>query len=322
MAALSDLRLLRNFVLVAEAQSLALAAVRANVSQPALSKQMAALEAELGVRLLDRHARGVRLTEAGDALRAHAGALLRDADRVVAEIGAAASHISGEVALGVVSSLRGFLVAPAVASFVRLHPGVTVRVLEGTSRAMREAVADGRADLAVIATREEASPFALRPFATEKLLAIAPPEARLRLDQPTTLEEVGRHNLVLAAAPNSIRTILDAALSRRGTRAVVRVEVENAATAMDLVRLGVGWSVFTFAAAARRLAEREVSAAPIGSLTIGWALATARERRASAAAAALADAVEQVALGRIRDGHWATARSLSGVAAETHGRDS
>ncbi|QYU65979.1 LysR family transcriptional regulator [Leptolyngbya sp. 15MV] len=85
MAALNDLRLLRNFLLIAEAPSLALAAVRANLTQPALSKQVAALEAELGVRLLERHARGVRLTEPGIALRDRAAGLLRDAERVATE---------------------------------------------------------------------------------------------------------------------------------------------------------------------------------------------------------------------------------------------
>lgn len=307
MAGLGDLRLLRNFLHVCEAPSLALAAVRANVSQPALSKQVASLEAELGVRLLERHARGVRLTASGEALRDRAAGLLRDAERVVSEVGAAAEHIRGEVAVGTVSSLRGFLVAPVVAAFLRVHHGVRVRIAEGTSRAMREAVVDGRVDLALIATREEAAPLLLRPFATEPLLAIGPPDARLRLDRPVSLEELARHPLVLAASPNSIRTIAEAALARRGGKAEIRAEVENAATATDLVRLGVGWSVFTYAAIARALVEREVTAAPLGDLWIGWAVATARERRTSAAAIALSDMIAAQVEEFIANGRWETA---------------
>jgi LysR family nitrogen assimilation transcriptional regulator len=243
------------------------------------------------------------------ALRDRAAGLLRDAERVAAEVGAAATEIRGEVAIGVVSSLRGFLVAPAVAAFLRTHPAVRVRVLEGTSRAMREALAEGRADLAVIAVREEAAPLVLRSFASEPMLAVAPPDARLRLDQPLAPSDLSGRALILTAPPNSIRTVLDAALARVGANAVVRAEVENAATAVDLIRLGVGWSVFPYSAVARALADHEVTAAPIARLSIGWGLATARERRPSAAAAALAAVVERLALDLIGDGRWPTARS-------------
>lgn len=296
---LSDLRRLRNFLLIVEAQSLAVAALRANLTQPALSKQVAALEAELGQRLLERHARGVRLTEAGTALRDRAAGLLRDAERVAAEVGAAAADVRGEVAVGTVSSLRGFLLAPAAASFLRAHPATRVRLLEGTSRAMREALTDGRADLALIATREGAAPLELQDLATEPMLAVGPPDARLRLDVPLALAELRGRPLILTAAPNSIRTVLDAALLRAGTSAPVRAEVENVATAIDLVRLGVGWSVFPYSAIARALAERDISAAPLGRLAIGWSFATARERRVSAVARAFGEAI------------WRTARDLS-----------
>jgi LysR family nitrogen assimilation transcriptional regulator len=310
MPRLTDLRLLGNFLHVCEATSLAAAALRANVTQPALSKQVAALEAELGVRLLERHARGVRLTAAGEALRDRAGALLRDAERVAAEIGAAPAAIRGEVSVGVVSSLRDLLVTPAIAAFLHAHPEVRVRMAEGTSRAMRDALLAGRADLAVIATGEDAAPLDSRAFVAEPLLAIAPAAAALALHAPLGLEDMAGRPLVLVAAPNSIRTRLDAAMAGAGLRTTVRAEVENAATAVDLVRLGIGWSVFSHAAVARALAQGEVSAAPLAGLHIGWALAVPRARRASAAAAALAAAIEAAATGLVAAGRWPTASLL------------
>lgn len=310
MARLNDLRVLRNYLLICDASSLAVAAIRANVSQPALSKQVAALETELGVRLLDRHARGIRLTEAGQALRDRAGGLLRDAERVVAEVGLAATRITGEVAIGAVSSLRGFLLAPAVATFLREHPETRVSVFEGTSRAMREAVVDGRVDLALIAAREDASPLVLQPFATEPLLAIGPSNALLRADRPVPLAELAGRPLILASAPNSIRTLLEEAMARRRLQVVIRAEVENSATAVDLVRLGTGWTVFTHAAVARALVEREITAAPIQSLQIAWALARSRDRRPSAVASALWDTVASTAAELLRSGHWQDARPM------------
>lgn len=310
MAVLTNLRVLRNFLFVCDAPSLAVAAVRANLSQPALSKQMAALEAELGVALLERHARGVRTTHAGAALRDRAAGLLRDADRVADEVAAVRQDISGEVALAVVSSLRDPIGIPTVSAFLVAHPAVSVRILEGTSLAMREAVVSGRADLAIIATPEDAAPLRLKPFAVEPLLAVAPVSAGLRADRPLRLEELARQPLVLVSSPNSIRTLLDAALARRGLRAMVRAEVENAATAMSLLRLGVGWTVFTYAAVMRNIEAGEVCAAPLARLRIGWALATARDRRASAAVRALAAALETSAGSLLASGRWRMASAL------------
>ncbi len=312
MPELIELRLLRSFLAICQAPSLAAASVRLNISQPALSKHVAALERALGECLLERHARGVRPTEAGRALQARAEGLLRHAEQVAAEVGQAAHRMNGEVAIGVVSSLRGFLVAPAVAHFLRQFPDVRVRILEGTSQAMRDAVIDGRADLAVIAARDEAKPLALRRFASEPLLAVAPPSAKLRMEQATPLSELGAHPLVLTTPPNSIRTTLDLALARGRTTARIVAEVENASTAIDLVRLRVGWSVFPYSAIARALAEREVSAAPLRKLTVTWAVATPRGQRSSRAATALADAVISTGGRLVSAGTWRTAIAISG----------
>jgi LysR family transcriptional regulator, nitrogen assimilation regulatory protein len=112
-----------------------------------------------------------------------------------------------------------------VAAFLRAHPAVRLRLLEGTSRGMREALAEGRADLALIATREEAAPLALRAFAAEPMLVVGPPEARLRLSAPLQPRDLAGRPLILAAPPNSVRTLLDGALARAGVAAPVRAQV-------------------------------------------------------------------------------------------------
>jgi DNA-binding transcriptional LysR family regulator len=311
MPELIELRLLRSFLAICQAPSLAAASVRLNLSQPALSKHVAALERVLGQDLLERHARGVRPTEAGRALEARAEGLLRHAEQVAAEVGQSAHRMNGEVAIGVVSSLRGFLIAPTVAQFLRQHSDVRVRILEGTSQAMRDAVIDGRADLAVIAARDEAKPLVLRRFAGEPLLAVAPPSAKLVMTGTMPLSELGPHPLVLTTPPNSIRTTLDLALARGRVPARIVAEVESAHMAIDLVRLRVGWSVFPYSAVSRALAEREVSAAPMRRLTVTWAIATPRGQRASRAALALADAVTRTSERLIATGAWQTAVTIN-----------
>ena len=93
-----DLRQLRYFVAIAETGNVRQAAERVRVAQSALSRHVRALEAELGVRLLDRHARGVSLTGAGERLNLRAVEILRRVDEMRAEIIA-----EGELPAGAVS---------------------------------------------------------------------------------------------------------------------------------------------------------------------------------------------------------------------------
>src|SRR5690349_5012181 len=100
-----DLRRLRYFLSVAEAAGLSGAAAKANISQPALSRQMQILEAELGVRLFERLPRGIRLTDAGVRLQQRATALLRQADELRGELRATALEPVGDVVFAVPPSL-------------------------------------------------------------------------------------------------------------------------------------------------------------------------------------------------------------------------
>ena len=96
-----DLRILRYFLAVADEGNITRAAERLHVSQPALSTQLAALEDELGHKLLERSARGITLTEKGIALRQRADDLVDLAERVEAEIKASdTDEIVGTVSIG------------------------------------------------------------------------------------------------------------------------------------------------------------------------------------------------------------------------------
>ena len=109
-----DIRQLRYFVGVLEAKSLNKASVLLHVAQPALSTQIRNLERELGVKLLDRHARGIAPTKAGERLGQHAYQLLRQVDRVRLDLSGYAAAPSGDVVMSVAPSIpRSFTAAIA-----------------------------------------------------------------------------------------------------------------------------------------------------------------------------------------------------------------
>jgi len=152
-----ELRHLRYFVAIAEERSFTAAAERLWVAQPGLSTQIRRLENELGVRLFERHARGVDLTEAGALFLERARAALAAAD--------AASSVGSDLRGGVAGTLRVGLAIPTrwrgtaalLERFARERDGVELTVLEGDAGTLWHDLREGRLD-AVIAPSSFASP--------------------------------------------------------------------------------------------------------------------------------------------------------------------
>ncbi|MFC4058333.1 LysR family transcriptional regulator [Planomonospora corallina] len=176
-----QLQQLAYFVAVAEARHFTQAAERMRVAQPSLSKQIKALEAELGAPLLSRARGNVTLTAAGEALLPLARRMIADAETARREIGELAGLRRGRVRLGATPSLCAGLMADALARFHRAYPGIELLVEEGGSRDLVRALARGQLDLALI---------------------ILP----LQSDDPSLVtEEILRENLVVAA-PSATRS--------------------------------------------------------------------------------------------------------------------
>ena len=118
-----ELRHLRYFMAVAEERSFSRAAEKLHVSQPPLSRQIRDLEAELGVKLLDRNRQGVRLTPLGNAVLAKARALIRDAETFKAEAKVLDKEIHEELRIGYAPSPTAVIIAKVLAKYHELAPG-------------------------------------------------------------------------------------------------------------------------------------------------------------------------------------------------------
>lgn len=139
-----DLRLVRYFTVVAEHESFSRAAEALRLAQPSLSRQVQRLEGLVGARLLERTARGSRLTEAGRVYLPRALALLRSADRAAADARAAAEP--AVITVGVVGYL---VITPAVLELRHHHPEAEVRTVNVAYDEPHEALLDHRVDAVV-----------------------------------------------------------------------------------------------------------------------------------------------------------------------------
>jgi DNA-binding transcriptional LysR family regulator len=145
-----DVRRLRVLREVAAQGSFSAAAHALAFTQPAVSRQIATLEAEAGARLVERSARGIRLTPAGELLVEHAEAILGRLAAAESQLEALAGLGAGRLRLGSFSTANATLTPLAIAAFADAHPGVELRLTEVPSEESLELLAAGELDLAVI----------------------------------------------------------------------------------------------------------------------------------------------------------------------------
>ena len=144
-----DVRRMRVLREVSERGTIAAAARALAFTPSAVSQQLAALEREAGVALLDRHGGRVHLTEAGRRLVGRTEAILAELEAATAELAAAAAEVTGDVHVAAFPSAERALLAPAVAALARRHPDVRVRTTELEPEASLPALRLGDVDLAV-----------------------------------------------------------------------------------------------------------------------------------------------------------------------------
>jgi DNA-binding transcriptional LysR family regulator len=145
-----DVRRLKVLREVAARGSFSAAADALAFTQPAVSRQIATLEAEAGARLVDRTARGVRLTPAGELLLDHAEAILGRLAAAESQLEALAELDAGRLRLGSFATASATLTALAIAAFAEAHPGIELRLVEGRSNETLPLLAAGEIDLAVV----------------------------------------------------------------------------------------------------------------------------------------------------------------------------
>src|SRR2546423_4941888 len=145
-----ELRHLRYFVAVAEMENVSRAALKLHVSQPALSRQIRDLEAEIGFSLLERTAKSVRLTDAGRAFLDNARALLQNADEAVTKARAVASAEPTELHVGYSPTPTAKILPKILRAFQRKMPNVHVKLHDWSNNAILTGIRDGRLQLGLI----------------------------------------------------------------------------------------------------------------------------------------------------------------------------
>lgn len=300
-----ELRQLRYFVGVVEAGSLLKASSRLHIAQPALGQQITALEDELGTRLFDRSSRGMQPTDAGLVFLDHAKVVLDDIERARAAVQQSGDTPSGEVAIGLPTTVALAATVPIVGACRERLPNVRLKVIEAYSGYLREWLQAGRLDLAVLFGDSSDTALSKQPLLDERLALVSRPGDG-NLPARMSLSKVAAVDLVLPTRDHGLRRIIDDACAPLGLALNVVAEIDSLSSVKRAVEAGIGSTILPLAAVAEEVTAGRLKASAISdaSMTRRVVLAVNVTRPATRAAAAVSGVAIELIRAMVRSGTW------------------
>jgi molybdate transport repressor ModE-like protein len=234
---LSDLRLFLNVV---EAGSITHGAERMHLALAAASTRIRNMEAALGTPLLHRERQGVQPTPAGRTLTHHARALLQQAERMHSELAQYAEGIRGHVrVMSNTNALTEFLPEP-LSDFLATHPQVNIDLEERLSDEIVAAVADGSADIGIVASTVEMTGLETLPFRTDRFVLVVAPAHPLASVQCISFAEALDFDFVGLDRSSALQRFLSEKAGRIGRPLKLRVQLRSFDAVCRLVECNVG----------------------------------------------------------------------------------
>jgi LysR family nitrogen assimilation transcriptional regulator len=241
-----NLKQLEYFVQVAELGSFSKAAVALDVAQPALSRQVRALETEVRQQLFLRNGRGVALTDAGKRLFDHSVAVLQLVTHAREDLGASRDEPVGRVTIGLPPSIGRQLTLPIIDRFKQELPAAKLAVVEGLSSHIVEWVTTGRVDVGLVYNPEAQPGLDIVPLLQEALgLVSHAAKGKRRLTAPLPMQELSRYPLIVPERVHAMRRLLETQAALAGVKLNIAWEVSSVPSIIELVCAGYGHAVLT-----------------------------------------------------------------------------
>lgn len=260
---------LRLFVAVCEEGNIARAAEREAIVASAVSKRIAAIEAEIGAPLLVRGRRGIEPTAAGQVLLRQAREVLRTMERLHAELSDFATGVQGSVSVVAAPSVLAEKLADDIGAFMATHPAVRVSLDERVSPDIVRAVREGSADVGVLWDATDVSDLHVTPYRTDQLCVAMHPAHKMARRKRLSFAEMVEQLSVGVAPGGMMDSMLRRQAALLGKSLVYRVQVSGMDAAARIVAAGLGPAVLP-----REAIEWNASAGGLAMvpLTDTWAL--------------------------------------------------
>jgi len=272
------LRQLQYFVAVAGHGSVSQAARGMSISQSAVTEAVKELEADLGVRLFDRHSRGLNITHKGHQFLRHAKVILSEVSGARRAFESDAAPVSGRLHLGVTSLMAGYVMSDLLSKYRRANPQVTVTAIEDSGEYLEHLLIGGELDVAVMVTSNLRDRTALQT----EILDVSPFRLwlplghRLAAQDSISLADVTAEPLIMLNIDEMEEEAVNL-LSALGTRPRVAFRTRSVEAVRSLVATGAGVAILPdlvyrpWSLEGDRIESRDVSGAlPVVQVGIVW----------------------------------------------------
>jgi LysR family transcriptional regulator, nitrogen assimilation regulatory protein len=304
-----DSRLLEYFLRVAELGSINKAAADLHLSQPALSRHVAALEHEFGAPLFHRTQAGVSLTESGKLLSDRARMLLRQFALLKEQV---REQVAGQVAIGIPPSWQEVITVPFIEGMAAAHPGVFLRLYEAVSHMLREYMVAGLLDLAVMPFEEVApAGYSQIPLAREPLVLVRASSEGVP-SEAVSVSSLSGIRLVLPGRSNVLRVLIEHALRRKSVDFRIELEADTLQLCLAVARAGLAATIAPASALHDRTMNQGLSWVPVGGMLVTWALFENQARTHSQAVVQGRKLVMSTVAERLASSKWVGAEAPRG----------
>ncbi len=245
-----DLTDLRLFLTVVEHGSLTQGAQAVNLSLASVSERVSGMESALGAPLLERNRRGVRTTAAGDALVRHARLILGQVEQMRGDLRTYSTGLKGRIRLlSNTAALAAFLPSQ-LCRFLIAYPDLSIELRERPSAEIALAIAEGRADLGIVADIADLSALQTRLFAQDQLVVVASEMHRISDQKAVAFADIVSEPFV-GLSDAALEIHLGERASRLGRQLNYRVQLRNIENVGMLVEAGVGIAILSEVSAAK-----------------------------------------------------------------------
>jgi DNA-binding transcriptional LysR family regulator len=269
------LRQIEYFISVADTGQISKSANLCAVSQSSMTIALKNLEDAVGVPLLQRHAKGVRLTRAGERFLRHVQSASLSVDRAIVAAQEEPEQISGHVRVGMTETISAYLMPSLLSTIAQRFGNLTVEIVENERETIEQKLADDQLDIALLLVSNSA---AMSDLKYETILRSARrlwthPDHPLQEAPRVTLEDVARENYLLLDMDEHVQTV-DKYWGKQGVKPNVRMQSRSIEAVRSLVALGQGVTILSdlvyrpWSLEGNRISRRDLSI-PVPSMDVG-----------------------------------------------------
>jgi len=236
---------LRSLVAINRYGNFTQAATALHRTQPAVSLQIKQLEEELGLKLIDRTTREVRLNAIGAELAPALSGLLLELDRIVDAARKLRSKEIGQLRIGCLPSIASRYLPSKIARFRETFPGIRLQIRDQTESEIARLVQSGEVEFGITTKISTGGQFETIDIIEDPIEVIFPEGHPIEKAAYVDVEELARHDLIMMGYGSGVRNIIENAFSQHKKMVLPKYETSYYTTAISLVRAGLGVALLT-----------------------------------------------------------------------------